>query len=134
MIVMHYEQWLEQRRANPQDKEVLRVGKLKTIQQAEDKAQHLRHWLGDRVALTVIDNLDDAYTAAEQLCNSGMLALDIETGKTGSHPSSVWPESKIEPYTPDPVFCQYNLLPVRSVQDRQSGMDQTLNICPDRCP
>lgn len=87
--MMHYEQWLELRRANPQDKEVLRVGKLKTIQQAEDKAQNLRHWLGDRVALNVIDNLDDAYTAAEQLCNSGMLALDIETGKTDpSHPQS----------------------------------------------
>jgi DNA polymerase-1 len=89
MNMMGYEEWLEQRRANPQDKEVLRVGKLKTILQTEENAQHLRHWLGDRVALNVIDNLDDAYTAAEQLCNSGMLALDIETAKTDpNHPQS----------------------------------------------
>ena len=52
---MSYEHWLEARRANPRDKEVLRVGKLKTIQQAEARAQHLREWLADRASLHVVD-------------------------------------------------------------------------------
>ena len=62
--MLGYEQWLEQRRANPQDKEVLRVSKLKTIRQAEDNAQHLRQWLAERVTLHHIDKLTSV--------NSGM--------------------------------------------------------------
>jgi DNA polymerase-1 len=87
--MMAYEPWLEARRATPQDKEVLRVGKLKTIQQAEAKALHLRRWLADRVVLHVVDSLDAAYQASDKLANSDMLALDIETAKTDSdHPQA----------------------------------------------
>ena len=87
--MMTYEQWLEQRRINPQDKEVLRVGKLKTIQKAEVKAHHLRQWLADRAIMHLVDNLDTAHRAAEKLLNSKLLALDIETAKTDfEHPQA----------------------------------------------
>ncbi len=49
--MMSYEAWLEQRRDNPQDKEILRIGRLKTIISAETNAQHLRNWLANRVNL-----------------------------------------------------------------------------------
>ena len=68
--MMGYEQWLELRRANPGDKEILRVGKLKTIQTAEANAQHLRTWLADRVNLHLIASLDDAHRAADVLSRS----------------------------------------------------------------
>ena len=87
--MMGYEHWLEARRDTPQDKEILRVGKLKTIQQAEAKALNLRQWLADRAQLRFIDNLDAAHLAADMLANSNRLALDIETAKTDSdHPQA----------------------------------------------
>ncbi|MGD8618395.1 MAG: DNA polymerase [Gammaproteobacteria bacterium] len=84
-----YEHWLEARRASPRDKEVQRVGKLKTIQQAEAKARHLRQWLADRAALHVVDSLDAAHVAADKLSRTNLLALDIETAKTDpDHPQA----------------------------------------------
>ena len=52
-----YESWLEQLRDNPQDSEVLRVSRLKTITEAEIKAAHLRQWLADRVSLHLVETL-----------------------------------------------------------------------------
>lgn len=87
--MMSYETWLEQRRLNPQDKEVLRVGKLKTIQRAECRAKHLRDWLAERVNLHVIDNLEAAHRIAQRLSSCEKLALDIETAKLErDHPQS----------------------------------------------
>jgi DNA polymerase-1 len=87
--MMNYEYWLEQRRANPQDKEVLRAGKLKTILRAETKAKHLRQWLAERANLQVVNHLADAVSAAEMLASAPMLALDIETAKTAvDHPQA----------------------------------------------
>ena len=53
--MMGYETWLECRRDNPEDKEVRRVGKLKTIRKAEANAWHLRHprWYGALHSVTV---------------------------------------------------------------------------------
>jgi DNA polymerase-1 len=87
--MMGYENWLERRRLDPQDKEVLRVGKLKTIRQAEVKAEHLRQWLADRVTLHIIDTLEAAHQAALKLAGCNLLALDIETAKIDpAHPQS----------------------------------------------
>lgn len=87
--MMGYEQWLEQRRANPQDKEVLRVSKLKTIRRVEEKARHLHQWLDERVNLHFIDNPVSAVDAAVQLSRKDLLALDIETAKIDpDHPQS----------------------------------------------
>jgi len=88
--MMSYERWLELRRVNPQDKEVLRVSKLKTIRQAEDNALHLRQWLAERrINLHFIDNSASAHEAAATLSRKNFLALDIETAKTDpDHPQS----------------------------------------------
>ncbi len=87
--MMNYEAWLEQRRENPQDKEVLRVAKLKTITRAEVNAQHLREWLANRVNLHYVDSPEQAEKAAETLSKADVLALDIETAKTNpDHPQA----------------------------------------------
>ena len=80
--MISYENWLEQRRTNPQDREVLRVSGLKKILEAESKAAHLRQWLADRVTLHIIETVEDALQAAQILAGCDMLALDIETAKT----------------------------------------------------
>ena len=79
--MMGYEHWLERRRLDPQDKEVVRISKLKTIRQAEVKAEHLRQWLADRVTLRIIDTPETAHQAALKLAGCNLLALDIETAK-----------------------------------------------------
>ena len=85
----NYENWLEQRRTNPQDSEVLRVSRLETILKAEASAAHLREWLADRVNLHMVDTLEDAQQAAQILAGCDKLALDIETAKTDlNHPQS----------------------------------------------
>ena len=87
--MISYENWLEQRRTNPQDREVLRVSGLKKILEAESKAAHLRQWLADRVTLHIIETVEDALQAAQILAGCDMLALDIETAKTDlNHPQS----------------------------------------------
>jgi DNA polymerase I len=84
-----YESWLEQLRDNPQDSEVLRVSRLKTITEAEIKAAHLRQWLADRVSLHLVETLEGAQQAAQILAGCDKLALDIETAKTDlNHPQS----------------------------------------------
>ena len=52
--MMSYEDWLEQRRLDPNNEEVMRVSKLKNIWQAEGKARNLREWLADRVTLHTV--------------------------------------------------------------------------------
>lgn len=87
--MMRYEKWLVARRNHPEDKEVLRVGKLPTILNAQASAAALRAWLQDRAKIQYIDNLDAAHQAAQQLSASPLLALDIETAKLDlEHPQS----------------------------------------------
>ena len=92
--MMNYETWLELRRDNPQDKELQRVGKLKTIKKAEAHTQHLREWLAGRVTLHYIDSLEQAQKAVEVLSQADVLALDIETAKTDPDPPAGGPESQ----------------------------------------
>jgi len=89
MAMMSYEDWLEQRRLDPNNEEVMRVSKLKNIWQAEGKARNLREWLADRVTLHTVDNLELARPVAIKLAACDMLGLDIETAKTDPcHPQS----------------------------------------------
>ncbi len=87
--MMKYEDYLVQKLETPDDKEIIRVGKLKTITKATAHAEHLRQWLADRSEIQVVETQEAAALAVKQLQKVKLLALDIETGKTDpEHPQS----------------------------------------------
>jgi DNA polymerase I len=86
--MMGYEEWLVMQRDDPQDKEILRKGKLKSIQQHIDDALNLQQWLSP-YNIYLIESIDESVRAVQYLSRSQALGLDIETEKTDpDHPQA----------------------------------------------